>query len=76
MRRDRPSGCEHRSTLASSVVSRLSDTVNPNITAGTLALLVPLALALLLFVPGRRWGHILALVAALGMIGAPLARSA
>ena len=50
-------------------LAHLSDAVNPNIMAGTLAMLAPLALAWLLFVPGRLWGRILAAAALLGMAG-------
>lgn len=51
-------------------LARVTGTLNPNIVAGALALLAPLALAGLLFAPGRPWGRILAAAAALGMLAA------
>jgi len=54
------------------IFQRLSSAVNPNVIAGTLAVLAPLALALCLFPLPRRTSaaRVLGLVAALAMIGA------
>lgn len=51
------------------LAGRMSDAVNPNIVAGTLALLAPVAVAPLLFGAGRRWTRGLALGVALVMLG-------
>ena len=48
---------------------RLTDAVNPNVLAGALTLLAPLALGLFLFRPARPWLRILAGLGALVMIG-------
>ena len=54
------------------VFQRLSSAVNPNVIAGALAMLAPLAAALAVFPLPRRWLalHVLGLLGALAMIGA------
>ena len=57
--------------LESCGFQRLSSAVNPNVIAGALAVLAPLAIALFLFPLPRRWlgVRVLGLVAALAMVG-------
>jgi putative inorganic carbon (HCO3(-)) transporter len=59
-----PAGLEY-------IFQRISSTVNPNVIAGALSVLAPIAIALFLFPLPRRWLGVraLGLVAALAMIG-------